>query len=488
MIARLLILFTASIAPCLSYGSINGFLERPVLVQELDSNGKIKTQYFDSFKKDQASLKYISTSPDMSSFGAFGICFNIDSSPCINELTSQDEFIRAMAIGNGRSQVDTTQLPPMQNIPIVSTTTIESNGSSFITVKIEQSLFNGLGNQSTRFRISLVNKLSKVSHTFSMPKNDEPNRKVISEVEPRFRDLSYGVVQINTRPDGDNLLGNTSGSGTGWFISPNGLMMTNHHVISPFNKCMQDLVCEIDFKQVTPEGRRQFTAKAAMLVFSEQHDFALLKVELPQNLKFSFFRIEKNQVGSDLITLGYPSDFSEGQDTRLTYSFGNLVGFHSRAYSTSAYIYQGASGSPILQKQSMNVVAILSNGAGIPIPGVGSPGIARPILLIDSEFGLSDYIDGTKMNRVNRILENLRSASSVEQATLALNGYRREKTFMGLNMLKRQMLTHPVTEVRLAIMRSLEKMKVLVGSSEVEDLLLENRPQIDANFFLPPKG
>lgn len=469
---------------------VDAYLGRPVLVQELDAvSGVVKNQYLDSFQQEPGSAKFISQSPDMSSFGGFGICLNADASPCLRDVGSKAEFTRAMSVGNGRKQIDPSLVPPIQDFPISATTAVQKEEANSLTLKVDQKLFGGLGNQSSIFRISKMAKLSDVPHSFLIPEKDEPNRKPISDVESKHKDLSLAVVQLISKPDGENLLGNTSGSGTGYFVSASGLMMTNHHVINDFKTCMQNLVCEIDFKQVTPDGsRRSFTAKATILVVSEQHDFALLKVDLPKNMTFSYFKIEKQKIGPGLVTLGYPGDIREGNETRLTYSFGNLVGFHSRAYSTSAYIYQGASGSPLLNSETLNVVAILSNGAGTPIVGIGSPGLARPILAIDAEFGLSDYISGAKMVRVKNTLAAIEATGDVAQAAAALLIYQREKTFMGLNSLKRLMITHPVGEVRVAIMKALEKMKVLTGSSEIEDELLETNPKLSPKVFLPIKG
>jgi len=456
-----------------AWASVDAYIGKPVLIQEIDANGSVKNQYLDFFQLDQISSKFISQSPDISSFSAFGIALNSDGSPCSRDLMSKVEMTRALSVGNGRREIDAAMVPPIQNFPISSTTTIQSEEANSLTVKMDQKFFGGLGNQTSFFRINRVPKLSDVPHSFSLPEKDEPDRKAISDVETKLKDLSLGVVQLNSRPDGENLLGTTSGSGTGYFISANGLMMTNHHVIDGFRACMQNLTCEIDFNQVTPDGsRRKFTAKVTMLVFSEQHDFALLKVDLPKDLKFSFFKIERQSVGPDLVTLGYPGDFRQENETRLTYSFGKLVGFHSRAYSTSAYIFQGASGSPLLNKDTLNVVAILSNAAGFAKPGIGAPGLARPILTIDAEFGLSDYISGSKMTRVREALSALESAGTVAQAEVALGSYKQERTLMGLNSLKRLMLTHTVPEVRVAILKVLEEMRVIVGSSDIEDDLI----------------
>ena len=478
-------LLALSLSPTLAFANVDSFTNKAVLIQETDANGAIKNQYLDSLVLDQKSGNFISQSPDGSSFGAFGICLSSNGNPCVRDLTSKTEFARAMSVSNGRKELDPAMMPPIQDFPITTTTTVQKEDANKLSLKVDQKLFGGLGNTSTTINIVLVPKLSDVPHAFSTPNEDKPNRKDVSEVDPKLKNLASGVVQLNSRPDAENLLGNSSGSGTGYFISASGLMMTNHHVIDDFKTCMQNLVCDIDFKQVMADGsRRAFTAKATLLVVNQQHDFALLKVDLPKNLNFSFFKIEKQNIGPELMTLGYPGDIRDGNETKLTYSFGKLVGFHSRAYATSAYIYQGASGSPLLNAETLNVVAILSNGAGSPIPGIGSPGLARPINLIDAEFGLSDYISGSKMSRVRTSIDNLKTTRDAKQAQTILSSYISERTYMGLNSLKNLMITHPVPEVRLTIMKALEKMKVLVGSSDVEDELLENSPKINPQIFL----
>ena len=261
--------------------------------------------------------------------------------------------------------------------------------------------------------------------------------------------------------------------------------MTNQHVIDAFKSCMENLVCDIDFTQVIPDGtRRKFTAKATVLVVSQPYDFALLKVSLPKDLTFSHFNLDKQKAGVDLVTLGYPGDMLDGNELKLTYSFGKLVGFHSRAYATSAYIYPGASGSPLLNMDNLNVFAILSNSAGNAVPGIGAPGLARPIQLIDAEFGLSDYISGVKLARVKTLISAIESATTEAQASMNLTAYLNEKTYMGLNSLKRLMVAHAVPVVRVAIMKSLEKMKIIIGSNDIENALLEPNPQISSNVFL----
>ncbi len=119
------------------------------------------------------------------------------------------------------------------------------------------------------------------------------------------------------------------------------------------------------------------------------------------------------------------------------------------------------------------------------IVGTGFPGVARPIHMIDAEFGLSDYISGAKAKRVKATLTTIQAATSRAQAAAALKDYLAERTFLGLTTLKRLMVTHSVPEVRVAILRVLENLKVIMASSEVEDELLESNPSLSPTVFLP---
>ena len=95
---------TLLLSTCLATASVNNYFNKALLVQELSENGEIKNQYFDYFAKDQIEEKFISVSPEFSSFGGFGICFNQDGSPCSRQVGSKAELTRAFSISSGRKQ------------------------------------------------------------------------------------------------------------------------------------------------------------------------------------------------------------------------------------------------------------------------------------------------------------------------------------------------------------------------------------------------
>ncbi|MBK7844196.1 MAG: hypothetical protein IPJ71_10950 [Bdellovibrionales bacterium] len=151
MITRISILTAALVFPFLAVAGVEAYLGIPLLIQELDPSGKVENQYFDSFQVDQNSSEFISQSPDLSSFGAFGIALRSDGSPCSRDLMSKTEMTRAISVGNGRRNIDASMVPPIQDFPITSTTTILKVEADSLTVKVDQKLFGGLGSQASTF-------------------------------------------------------------------------------------------------------------------------------------------------------------------------------------------------------------------------------------------------------------------------------------------------------------------------------------------------
>lgn len=450
------------------WASPSSFIGVPVLVQEMNTDGSLANQFLDILQKNATSGNYEPQSTFYAAIRFFGMCLSETQPECSNTIKISDQMAHFLAVTSGRKDPDAHYLPPMSNLEVRAVTKVIEESEEILTIAISAFYPMVAVPAIANFKLKHVPELVKVKHSFSIPDKDEPDRRSIDEVEENLKNLSTGVLMLQTDVDTGDMVGaGGRDQGTGYFISSDGLMMTNHHVIDSFPDCMKSFSCEVNFAQAQKDGRRlEFRAHVSLLAMSALHDFALIKVKMPPDVQFSVFEIEKDQVGSDLVTLGFPADISLGQSqkTRLTYSFGKLVGFHGQTYATSNYIYGGASGSPLLNAESLKLVAILSNGVGSIIPGKGAPGLARPISLIDSEFGITDYLSGAKQSRLKVILKRIEDSQTATEVIPALDAYQAEKTFYGLPVLKLLMVNHSSKEVRKEIARSLQKMSILVGA------------------------
>jgi hypothetical protein len=200
---------------------------------------------------------------------------------------------------------------------------------------------------------------------------------------------------------------------------------------------------------------------AELLAMSIGYDFVLMKAKsLPENDYFTF-DMEKENIGPNVLTLGYPGDRFKFPDGPLTYSKGLLTGFNNMTYATSAYINGGASGSPLLNAESHKVIGILSNGSGGDVQGGAMPGLVRPFHLIEQTYGISKYISGEKQRRIKELLESLSTSLLAEQAKFVLDQVLKENTLIGIDILETYMFSHRSVAVREEIVKYLRKIGYL---------------------------
>lgn len=136
-------------------------------------------------------------------------------------------------------------------------------------------------------------------------------------------------------------------TGTGFFITKHGHMITNYHVVEDAN----EVLTIIDNKQLI----------AKVLAKDPINDIALIKVDysskpLPMQQK------PKLAKGSEIMTLGYPLISIQGQEQKATFGHINaLSGFGDdiRFIQIDAPIQPGNSGGPLLSKAG-NVIGIVT--------------------------------------------------------------------------------------------------------------------------------
>ncbi len=154
---------------------------------------------------------------------------------------------------------------------------------------------------------------------------------------------------------------NQPSSGTGFFISSNGYIATNYHVIKNAHN--------IKVSGVNENYKRTYSAK--VIVTDKQNDLAILKVNdhkfrtisTPYSLKFS-----TASVGEDVFVLGYPLISTMGLDIKLTNGLISArTGYQGdvSSYQISAPVQPGNSGGPLFDKNGYVIGIVSAKHTGV---------------------------------------------------------------------------------------------------------------------------
>jgi ABC-type Fe3+-siderophore transport system permease subunit len=163
---------------------------------------------------------------------------------------------------------------------------------------------------------------------------------------------------INLLKESTVFLSSSSGVGTGFFIAPNGWILTCDHVVFQSSN--------IQVSWLSEEGKQEFTAEVKVRL-SEPFDIALLKVkQVIPNHKCVYLDNALPQTGDKLYAFGYPQEYgntySGGEPITAEYeglSFQDerLVALKFRA----GQILEGCSGSPLLNLRTGKVCGIIKS-------------------------------------------------------------------------------------------------------------------------------
>lgn len=439
---------------------IHSFLNKPLVINQIE-NGVVKNSFLGFFKPGPNQNTYISSYVNQFTQNFASACISTVSTTCKYESNYQELFLNQLKINfaSKSKALDFLEKIPGTKAIVESEYTKVDNES--------MNLFVSLNGSKQSFLISKQHVLSGSEFNFLDFDEVQSNRKSLEEVALDDKNLSASVVQISKDFDLNNALyGGAGSSGTGFFISEDGYLLTNHHVISAQNECVVNFHCEVKFKHTLPDGtEKNVQLKVNLLAMSVFHDFALVKVNLNGVLKPIPLKINFSTVGPNLKTLGYPGDKVINNIFKITYSFGHLIGLNSIGVETSTFIFGGASGSPLLLQESNEVVGIMSNGADVNADGTGTTGTARLLSYIDSEYGISKYLTGQKQVKIKAILNAISSAQDEKSITIALNSLSQEKSLYGLPYLKQLLINSNSKMVRKKLIEYLQKESLLAGQS-----------------------
>ena len=152
----------------------------------------------------------------------------------------------------------------------------------------------------------------------------------------------------------DQPIQDVAGSGTGFFVSSDGYIVTNHHVIKGANK----------ITVTTPSGE-SFEAKVVST--STSTDLALLRIPYQTKNYLTFANPGSTDIGHQVFTLGYPVSDILGKEVKYTDgSISSLSGLQGDAtfFQISVPIQPGNSGGPLVNADG-DVVGVVTATAAV---------------------------------------------------------------------------------------------------------------------------
>jgi S1-C subfamily serine protease len=135
--------------------------------------------------------------------------------------------------------------------------------------------------------------------------------------------------------------------GTGFIISKDGYLLTNHHVVKDADQV----------KVQTPQG----PLKAIRVAEDLDNDLALLKVE-GEHTPVSFASDDDQRLGQTVFVLGHPNPELQGRSLKVTKGvISGLAGIQDdkRMYQIDAAVQPGNSGGPLIDEAG-NVVGVVT--------------------------------------------------------------------------------------------------------------------------------
>ncbi len=239
------------------------------------------------------------------------------------------------------------------------------------------------------------------------------------------------------QPRGEEDVQKVMAGGSGVIISPNGEILTNHHVIEGIRGGEAELEVKLS------DGR---TFKAKVLGKDKELDIALIRIDAGHLPFAALGDSDKAKVGEWVVAIGNPL----GLDHTVTQGIISAKGRSARALrgssglesflQTDAAINRGNSGGPLLNLRGEIIginTAIRADGQNI--------GFAVPI------------------NMVNRILRDLRSGRPVSRGYLGITPMELDKAFQDSLGIKQGVVVSDVVRGQAADKGNVQRLDVITA-------------------------
>jgi S1-C subfamily serine protease len=189
-------------------------------------------------------------------------------------------------------------------------------------------------------------------------------------------------------------------SGSGFCLSPDGIIATNYHVIDgAFSvKCSLDDGSEYDVKYV--------------LNFNKKKDIALLQLKNAKNLPIlALGNSDKMELGDDVIAIGNPMELQNTVSSGIVSGIRKILGLNY--IQTTASISPGSSGGPLFNSYG-EVIGITSMG----ISDSQNLNFAIPINELTKLFPTSKVISFNEANSFDVSINEMEANNSISTANV----------------------------------------------------------------------
>lgn len=149
---------------------------------------------------------------------------------------------------------------------------------------------------------------------------------------------------------------NNPASGTGFAISPNGLIVTNHHVTNGATKIM--------VRGINGDFNKRYNAK--IVIDDKNNDISIIEIDDPSFTNIAtipyVINSRTSDVGTSIFVLGYPLRATMGDEIKLTNGIiSSKSGFQGdiTTYQLTAPVQPGNSGGPLFDEKG-NLIGIIN--------------------------------------------------------------------------------------------------------------------------------
>ena len=203
-----------------------------------------------------------------------------------------------------------------------------------------------------------------------------------------FREARPATVQVEIGSSAFAFADTPLGVGTGFFISPDGLLLTAYHVVDP----TPNFPGEATFRATGPDGKHY---ALELVGFDAYRDLALLQADGAENVPYLPLTADTPAVGSEVVAIGNSrGDFLQGRagEVRRLDVRAVQVSFADGTFELSSALAPGDSGGPVINAAG-EVLGVVSYIAFAPraTSSVPEAGLIPLLRTIPSADGYAAY-------------------------------------------------------------------------------------------------